>query len=587
VRRRGAFVLYGGPVGAFRDAWLSRKAIVSYPLAGMDGHGLGRPQGFGWLVIATLVIAVLAVPSSARASTGFTFVPDPWQPSLPAGSTLVAVADLTGNGITDLVVENSQNDTLGVMLGNGAGGFGPASSIPLGARPTGAEVAEFNDDGHPDLLVPIETKSQPRELNQVPEAVEILSGDGHGNFTVGPQVALPEPGEVRVGDFTSGGNADVVVTPSGCELGVDRSKLYMLLGDGHGNLIPGPTTADEAHGCGYQVGDFTGDGRDDLVTYAEGFGENGKLIVLPSEPNGAFGPAITTPGPPQAWFMPQGLADFDGNGTLGLLLDRFTEPSTFYVMSGNGSGAFTASGPYASGAPHLDFTPALGDFSGDGRVDIAAVAFGIHILENNGAGVFSPGFVVPLISESVTQAFVADVNGDGRPDIILGDQSGVSIYLDEPVSASASLVSNSISSSSTQVAPLVQSARESAKRWREGNKLARLSQKKGPPIGTTFSFMLNEPAQASFSFTRHTKGRRVRGSCVAETNKNRNRAGCERTVAAGALSFAADGGANKVAFQGRISRSEQLKPGTYTLTIRATNSAGVSNARQLIFTIVK
>jgi hypothetical protein len=91
----------------------------------------------------------------------------------------------------------------------------------------------------------------------------------------------------------------------------------------------------------------------------------------------------------------------------------------------------------------------------------------------------------------------------------------------------------------------------------------------------------------SFSFTRRVAGRKVRGKCAAQTNKNSHKAGCERTTTAGALSFSAHAGTNKVAFDGRISHSKRLKPGHYTLIIRATNAAGASNAKQLTFTIVK
>ena len=98
------------------------------------------------LTALAMLVGALILPPSAHGTASFTFVPDQTQPSLPPGSRLVAVADLAGNGIPDLVIENAQADTLGVMLGNGAGGFGPPSSIGLGARPTGALVAGSGDD---------------------------------------------------------------------------------------------------------------------------------------------------------------------------------------------------------------------------------------------------------------------------------------------------------------------------------------------------------------------------------------------------------------------------------------------------------
>jgi hypothetical protein len=60
-----------------------------------------------------------------------------------------------------------------------------------------------------------------------------------------------------------------------------------------------------------------------------------------------------------------------------------------------------------------------------------------------------------------------------------------------------------------------------------------------------------------------------------------------RTVAAGTLAFAGHSGANAIAFQGRISPAKELRPGSYTLILQATNAAGESSApRRLRFTIV-
>jgi hypothetical protein len=387
------------------------------------------------LAVSAVFLFASTLQSTARAQSSFTFVPDPTEPSLPAGSRLVEVADLTGNGVPDLIVENQQADTLGVVLGNGAGGFGPASSITLAGHPDGARVADFNDDGHPDLLVPIETKAEPREPNLLPEHVQILFGDGAGNFTVGAPIALPEPGSVYVGDFTGDGNADVVVAPD-CIAG-SASEYHMLLGDGHGDLMMGPATTNAARGCYSEVGDFTGNGRDDLVTYSPGHvGETGEIQLLPGESGGGFGPETLTRA--EGAGLVAGPADFGGGGQLDLILEGFSEPGSFAVLNGNGAGAFTVSHEYASGQSNLFSSFAVGDFDGDGHQDIATIGrSGIAVLENNGTGSFSPG---PLVAASTATeddggAFVADVNGDGRPDLILGQLSGVSVLLNEAVAA--------------------------------------------------------------------------------------------------------------------------------------------------------
>ena len=69
-------------------------------------------------------------------------------------------------------------------------------------------------------------------------------------------------------------------------------------------------------------------------------------------------------------------------------------------------------------------------------------------------------------------------------------------------------------------------------------------------------------------------GRKVNGKCVAQTAGNRRNKACTRSVPTGSLSFNAGAGPHKLFFQGRLTRTRKLQPGTYTLTITATNAAG-------------
>ena len=144
----------------------------------------------------------------------------------------------------------------------------------------------------------------------------------------------------------------------------------------------------------------------------------------------------------------------------------------------------------------------------------------------------------------------------------------------------------------SSVAPVVSSVRESATKWRVGGRLARISSRQGrgkhrPPVGTTFSFSLNEQASVSFAFTQQVSGRKVSGKCLAQTNRNRHKRVCKRTVTRGTLSFNGHSGVNKVSFQGLISRSKKLLLGSYTLVITASSTGQRSTPKQLKFTIVK
>jgi hypothetical protein len=128
---------------------------------------------------------------------------------------------------------------------------------------------------------------------------------------------------------------------------------------------------------------------------------------------------------------------------------------------------------------------------------------------------------------------------------------------------------------------------ESHRSWREGNALATLSRKRRPPVGTTFTFTLNEQAVVTLFFNQQLRGRNANGKCVAQTRRNRHKPSCMRTVPAGTLAFSGHPGFDKVLFQGRLSASKKLKPGSYTVTITASASGGSSTPQTLSFTIVK
>jgi virginiamycin B lyase len=143
-------------------------------------------------------------------------------------------------------------------------------------------------------------------------------------------------------------------------------------------------------------------------------------------------------------------------------------------------------------------------------------------------------------------------------------------------------------------APVLGGLKGSHARWRESTAPARNSsdKKRGrPPVGTTFTFTLNVPATVKLVFTTTGSGRlakiKNKRACVAQTKHNTNLRKCTRTLTAGIVSLNAPSGTNKLVFQGRISPTRKLNPGTYTATFTATNPTGSSTPRPLKFTIVK
>jgi hypothetical protein len=123
----------------------------------MDRVGGSTLSMLSRLLVLVLVAAIMPSTATALGSSSFTFAPDPTQPALPMGSKLVGVGDVTGSGVADLLLVNAEDDAVGVMLGNGAGAFASPSWFPVAGHPAFVSVADFNGDGHPDLVTASQT----------------------------------------------------------------------------------------------------------------------------------------------------------------------------------------------------------------------------------------------------------------------------------------------------------------------------------------------------------------------------------------------------------------------------------------------
>jgi hypothetical protein len=107
------------------------------------------------------------------------------------------------------------------------------------------------------------------------------------------------------------------------------------------------------------------------------------------------------------------------------------------------------------------------------------------------------------------------------------------------------------------------------------------------PVGTTFSFTLDQAATVTLKFTHTGRGRKVSGKCVARSARNALKPVCTRPVSDGSLRVQARSGSSKLHFEGKVSRLVKLKPGSYAVAITATGAAGtVSVPKTLRFTVI-
>jgi hypothetical protein len=146
----------------------------------------------------------------------------------------------------------------------------------------------------------------------------------------------------------------------------------------------------------------------------------------------------------------------------------------------------------------------------------------------------------------------------------------------------AGAASASFSTSAEPTTPQLTDVTQSASVWREGERLAVISTH--APVGTTFSFTLNQRAQVTFTFVPTYSGRRV---CTIRHEGASTVRTCRRATARSTLSFFGHAGRNHLRFFGRVSQIATLARATYRLTITARNATGaLAQPATLRFTIV-
>jgi hypothetical protein len=357
----------------------------------------------------------------------------------------VAAADVNGDGIPDLVSVNPGDGTISVLLGNGDGTFQSALTFldvaagPGHPWPWALAVADVNGDGIPDLIVGDADSS----------SLTIWSGVGNGLFINPEEVdgcpGCPGPSKPSLTTVEVNGVVNIVMTHFG------GNVVSVLAGDGHGRfhapqLYPvgqGPTSV--------AAGDFNRDGVPDLVVTNY---SSGSLSVLLGNRDGAYQPGATFGPSPWPWAV--AVVDVNRDGILDLLVAEAnapnptgtTPPNHLWTLLGQGDGTFVLDPgddpplcPPWSNVPFPWPPPpspiVVGDFNGDGIVDVALPDYGnnaVWVSLGNGRGGFQRGLLYGAGAGPLGLA-AADFNRDGLLDLAVSNSGSntVSILLNQSV----------------------------------------------------------------------------------------------------------------------------------------------------------
>ena len=306
----------------------------------------------------------------------------------------LAAGDFNDDGKDDLAI---QADVGQIYLSNGDGTFSNASNYVLGffGAGSGTAVADFNGDGKPDLAM---------------DGV-VLLGNGNGTFRGIQFSVVPSSGSQVVGDFNNNGIEDLAA--------VSNQSVYIVRNNGSGVLSLIHTYTLQQPGYAIVTGDFNGDGNLDLVVFGtDSATGDWNYSVLLGNGDGSFQSPVFYAESVQTTAQSYSVvvADFNNDKKLDIAVTSGNQ--TLALLVGKGDGTFAApSYVFDGGASSL----VSADFNGDGKADIAAGGPPLAILFGNGDGTFQTA-VFPTSLQNFGVQFTADLNNDGKPDLVDGYQ---------------------------------------------------------------------------------------------------------------------------------------------------------------------
>lgn len=396
-------VVGGGGAAGSAGAGTAGEAGAGAAGAASGGGGSGRVGGAGGAGGQAMGGAGTAVGGHGGAQSTLSFAS---AVRYPGGSwdMMIQAGDVNGDGKIDVVAADfsSPDASAEVYLNKGDGTFGLPAKYITGTGTGSISLGDFSGDGRLDLVV---------SNNGSPYVTMLING---GDGTFGAPTNFPLNGSIAVlaGDFSGDGKTDFFAQG-------DTSPLF--LNQGSGSFSPPIMLG--GGGFSLAAADLDGDGKLDLV------GGGSRIIVLINKDGGTFNAAKSyATGSQTTGSIAHGIAigDLNGDGRPDVAAAN-DDDGTVSVLFNEGDGTLGPARVYQSGP--FPTSVQIGDLNGDGWPELVvanSALSGVHaergtvaVFVNKGDGTFvAPMKYLAVFPESIA---LADLNGDGRLDIAVGD----------------------------------------------------------------------------------------------------------------------------------------------------------------------